>query len=187
MGANSIPLEQVQRETLELAQGFFGVGSLVLVSGIVLACLLGFFVLAIAMAPDLTRRMGQAVSNRWILSFFAGVPIAAVIVVALHVGHAVPVVGVAAVVSGFYLGGLGLSASAEGLGRKVFWAAGKMGNRPLHAVVGGVVLAAVGVIPVAGWLIAAYALVSGLGSVVVGLCDGKAQAPAPPLSYRMPT
>ena len=187
MVASQISLEQLQRDTMELAQGFFGMGSFVLLAGVVLACLIGFFVLAIAMAPDLTRRMGQAVSERYILSFLAGVPIAAIIVVAAKVGHEIPPVGLVAAVSGFYLGGLGLAASSESLGRRVFWTAGKMGSRPLHAVTGGVVLAAVGVIPVAGWLIAGYALVSGLGSVVIGLYPCKSPTPVPPMSYRSPT
>lgn len=179
MVAEQLPLEQIQRETFELAQGFFGIGSFLLLAAFVLACLLGFFVLSIAVAPDMTRRMGQAVSERYILSFIAGLPIAAVLFVSLHVGRTVPWIGAAGFMTTVVLGGLALAASSESLGRRVFWTAGKLGNRPVHAIVGGAVLGTVGVVPVVGWIIAAYALVSGLGSLVIGLFPCRANAPVP--------
>jgi hypothetical protein len=141
------------------------------------ALLLGLMMLLQATAPDLVARSAAGLRERPYLSLGAGIALAACLgTLARFAAPAAPFA--LAIFTG--LGLFGLAATSENLGRRIAWISGKEGARFSHLVTGWLVFAGASCVPYVGWLlILPWGVLSGLGSLVVGL----AVRPAPPPSH----
>jgi hypothetical protein len=137
--------------------------------GIIVLLSVGFGLLMVLMAvmPNLSARATAKFRTRHLFSFLIGLGAALPCFILTALGPGGAVLGLALFTPLFLLGQLSVS---ETLGRKVFFLASREGSRPLHVLVGWPLLTLASLTPVVGWfLIAPYALISGMGSVLIGL------------------
>ena len=168
-----------EQNLLQAQTGFFGLGFAVLASLAITAVLGGLFLLTMVVAPDLTARCSGALRQRNMTSFAAGGAILITMLLAGIVVKAVPILAIPWVITGTVLYLLGMTAASEDVGRRLFWTCGRDGNRALHVMSGWVVCALACCVPVIGWfVIAPYLILSGAGSLIVGVFTGAPEGPA---------
>lgn len=158
----------------QMQMGFQWVGFVLMTTVLSISVLSALWMLTMVVAPDLTARNAAALRNRNFTSFAAGGGIAiGMLILAIPI-QAVPIVGLPWVVMATILAVLGLTATSEDVGRRLFWACGRDGNRAVHILCGWTVTSLACAVPVLGWfVIAPYAVLSGVGSVAVGLFSGR--------------
>jgi hypothetical protein len=152
------------------AAWFFWAGGTAISTAMGIAALLGLFVLTMAMAPGLTTRCSTALRERGFLSFFAGTGIAGAHVLLLAIGTKAPPLAILAIASGSVFTLVGLTATAEDLGRRIAWACGRESSRVHNVVTGWLAFSAAACVPIVGWFIVLpFGAFSGIGASVVGL------------------
>lgn len=165
-------------------QAFYGVIFLTFAGALGMALivsLLGILYMTMVVAPNATQRFTGALRERNIRSFLFGIPVAGGYTLAAAAVHKVPalftLVGLAFGVSLV----LAYAATAEDIGRRLFWACGKEGTRASHLAAGWLVFAFGSLFPVIGWfVIFPYVSLSGLGALLVGAFSRPAaSSPAP--------
>ncbi len=165
---NALMLADLQKSQ----EAFYGCGALLFLVAAAMAVAAAFGgVLAMAMvvAPNLTHRSTEALRHRNLLSFLAGLPFLGLLVVFGVLGKKFPVVGGLGVLALGVFALVGLAASSEDIGRRLYWACGREGSRLTHLFAGWAVLIPAACLPFVGWFVVApYVVVSGLGSLLVG-------------------
>jgi hypothetical protein len=156
----------------ELRHAFFGLGFVVLAfaaASALIVSLLGILYMAVVVAPNATQRFSGALRERNLASLLTGLPVMGVFAVSGAITHrSAGLSGVAFLVFAVSVI-LAFTAAAEDVGRRLFWACGREGSRAAQLATGWLVLAFGSLFPVIGWfLILPYALLSGLGSLVLG-------------------
>ncbi|HLG42080.1 MAG TPA: hypothetical protein VI643_01855 [Planctomycetota bacterium] len=154
---------------LDPSESLYAVAAAALLTVIIVAVMLGLQLLAVALMPSLSERASSRFGRRHLLSFLCGLGALVLAFVFVGVGHAAPVIGVAglALMTPVYI--LGFVSASETLGRRLCFVAGRESSRPMHLLIGWPVLALTACIPILGWLIGAYAVTAGMGSVILGL------------------
>lgn len=156
---------------------FFSAGALAstyAAGAAMIVSLLGILFMTMVIAPNATHRFAGALRERNVLSFFAGLGTAIVMLGLLAVTQGAP--GLTVLLSAVFGAALipALAAGSEDVGRRLFWACGKEGSRASHLASGWLVFAFGSSFPVIGWfLIFPYVALSGLGSLVVGALSSR--------------
>jgi hypothetical protein len=167
---NPVTPDQLQQASF----GFYGLGSILMISIAVLAVAGALHLLTMVVAPDLTARSCNALRQRSFLSFAAGGGIAIAMLLGGALCKALPVLGIPWALMATLLGTLGLAAASEDLGRRLFWTCGGEGNRATHILSGWAVMGLASSVPFLGWfVIAPYLVLSGVGSIVVGMVTAR--------------
>jgi hypothetical protein len=156
----------------ELRQAFFGLGFVVLgfaAASALIVSLLGILYMAVVVAPNATQRFAGALRERNLASLLTGLPVMGVFAFAGAITHRTPALSGISVLIFAVSVILAFAAAAEDVGRRLFWACGREGSRAAQLATGWLVLSFGSLFPVIGWfLILPYALLSGLGSLVIG-------------------
>ncbi len=169
-------LAMIQEEPMSVdtlhktAAWFFWAGGTAISALIAISALLGLFTLTMAMAPGLTTRCSTALRERGFLSFFSGAGIFGAHFLLLAIGGKVPPVAILAVASASVFTIVGLTATAEDLGRRIAWACGNESSRARNVATGWLAFSAAACVPIVGWFIVLpFGIFSGIGASVVGL------------------
>lgn len=166
----------------EVQHAFYGVGALALAfaaASALIVSLLGILFMAVVVAPNATQRYSGALRERNLASLLTGLPVAGAFAVAGAVVHPSRELGAMLVLAFAMSLILAFAAAAEDVGRRLFWACGREGSRATHLASGWLVLAFGSLFPVIGWfLILPYAVLSGLGSLVIGSFPRRAEPAA---------
>jgi hypothetical protein len=167
-----------EQNLLQAQTGFFGLGFVVIASLAATAVLGGLFLMTMVVAPDLTARCSGALRHRNLTSFATGGAILIAMLLAGAVCKALPILAIPWVIVATVLYLVGVTAASEDVGRRLFWACGRDGNRALHVISGWTVCALACCVPVVGWFVVApYLVLSGAGSLIVGFFTGAPEAP----------
>lgn len=153
-------------DAMNVMFGTAAIGLFLLLTG---GATLGLQFILMVVAPEATRRVSATAGERSLASFFVGLPILGVSLFAAGtLLHAAPGLGVLAV------GGLGLTAlfgagaACEDIGRRIFTACGKNGNRAGHLAAGWASWWFASAVPGAGWFVVfPYVMASGVGAIVL--------------------
>ncbi len=178
-----MPCLQEVDQLNKVQHAFFAAGSGVFAfafGAALIVSLLGILYMTLVVSPNLTQRCSTALRERNFLSFLAGLPVAAVFLFLLAATQkAPPLCAIIGLAFGMTLI-VTYAASAEDIGRRLFWACGKEGSRAVHLAAGWLVFSFGALFPVIGWfVILPYVSLSGLGSLVVGTFSSRrAEAPA---------
>jgi hypothetical protein len=165
----------VLQETARHAKGeeaFVGmvhVISIAVLAVLTVGSLGGVFSMALALAPTLTQRSAGALQSRGFFSFLTGLGVLALLLLAGGLSHGVPPLALAIAAVSTVASILALASCSEVLGRKLAILSGRDGSRISHLLQGWIALSLASMVPVLGWfIIFPYALVAGLGSLVLG-------------------
>jgi hypothetical protein len=161
-------------------QAFYGVIFLAFAGALgvaLIVSLLGILYMTLVVAPNATQRFTGALRERNLRSFLFGVPVAGVFGLAGAATHKVPALfSLVALAFGVSLV-LAYAATAEDIGRRLYWSCGKEGSRASHLAAGWLVFAFGSLFPVIGWfVIFPYVSLSGLGSLPMGAFARRAAA-----------
>lgn len=134
------------------------------------ALLLGLLVLLQSAAPDLVGRAATGLRERPYVSLGVGAVAFAGFLGLAALGNTVPPARAFAVAAFGGLSLFGLAATAENLGRRIAWNAGREGSRASNLAVGWLVFFAAACVPYVGWLLVLpWGLLSGIGALFLGL------------------
>jgi hypothetical protein len=166
----------------DLQNAYFGLGTVAfafMAATAAIVSLLGILYMTLVVAPNATQRFSGALRERNLASLLTGVPVAGAFLLAGAATHrAEALAGLSLLAFGVALI-LAFAAAAEDAGRRLFWACGREGSRASHLAAGWLVLAFGSLFPVIGWfLILPYAVLSGLGSLVIGAFPRRPGGPA---------
>lgn len=143
--------------------------SLVLFAGLIASIVvgLGLLMLILALVPAWTGRAALAYRRRHLFSALIGLGMAVPGLGLVGAGGPAAVLAIAVYTP---LTFLALLSCSEAFGQKIFLVAGREVSRPVHVLVGWPLLAAACCVPFLGQIvILPYALLSGMGSVALGL------------------
>jgi hypothetical protein len=154
---------------IDSAEGLVAAATAAIVALFAIATSLALLLLAVALMPNLSERASIRFGRRHGICLLAGLGSLALAFVSVAVAKPIPLLGVAglALLTPVYV--LGLASAGEGLGRRIFFLAGRESSRPLHLLVGWPTLVLVACIPGLGWGIGIYAAIAGTGSAIVAL------------------
>jgi len=165
-------MNQAATHFQQAGTAFYLTGFAILASGL----MLGLLTLVQATAPDLLGRAAKGLRDRPYLSLGAGIAVTALLGTLARFAHPVAPF---ALVTFTGLGLFGLAATAENLGRRIAWISGKEGSRFSHLATGWLVFAGAACVPYVGWLLVLpWGILSGVGSLLVGLSVRSAPPPA---------
>ena len=171
------PAQQLTPEQVtQITAGFHWIGFVLMATLGIVAVGGALQLLAMVIAPDMTSRSSGALRRHNFVSFAVGAAIGLAMIAAGAVCKAIPILALPWIAIASTLGGVGLTAASEDLGRRLFWTCGREGNRATHILSGWSVMALASCLPVLGWfVIAPYLVFSGIGSVAVGLFTGRGE------------
>ena len=160
-------------EAISLAKDFFSLMVPTLVFLLTIVVDLALMLILVAILPNLTGRAVLKARTRGLMSVLVGaLPVILLVLLCVGAFKKAPPVAIvlAALMCPLIL--LGLASTSEALGRRVFLLAGRERSRPLHLLVGWPLLAVACCIPIVGWFVVfPYALLLGIGSVILGLAS----------------
>lgn len=152
------------------AEQLYQLGLLGVLTVFAILSLLALLLLTVALMPNLSGRASITYGTRHLVCFLLGIGVTVVALLLFGISHAIP--GVAVIVLALLapLSLLALASVSENLGRRLCVLGGREGSRPVHLLLGWLVLASAMLVPFLGWfVILPYALVSGMGSVLLGV------------------
>src|SRR5688572_13397025 len=161
----------------QTGSAFFWMGFLLITAAGSGALLLGLLVLLQASAPGLIGRATGSLRERPLISAGLGVALTIGLVGLASVGRSSPPAAAFSVSVFAALSLFGLAAASENLGRRIAWISGREGSRVSHLALGWIVFFAAACVPYVGWfLVAPWALTSGIGSILLGVAAPKPQS-----------
>ena len=156
----------------EVQHAYFGLGFVAFAfaaASAAIVSLLGILFMAVVVAPNATQRFSGALRERNLVSLLSGIPVLGLFAVGGAITHRAQGLAMVTILIFAVCMILAFAAAAEDVGRRLFWACGREGSRATHLASGWLVLAFGSLFPVIGWfLILPYAILSGLGSLVIG-------------------
>lgn len=159
----------MKQELQEAALWFFGIAGWAVVLVVLATMVLGLMFFVLIVAPEASRRCGQTLARRNLASFAMGLPISALAVLGVAIlAHVAGPLGALSAAAFGLIVAFGATAASEDLGRRVFYACGKEGNRATRLLVGWPLLFVASLVPVVGWfLIFPYVVGSGVGAIAL--------------------
>src|SRR5689334_5261782 len=161
----------------QTGSAFFWMGFLLITAVGSGALLLGLLVFLQSSAPGLIGRASGALRHRPLISAGLGTGLTVGLVGLASVGRSHPPAAAFSVSVFAALGLFGLAAASENLGRRIAWISGREGSRVSNLTFGWLVLFAASCVPYVGWfLVAPWAIASGIGSLILGATTLKSQS-----------
>ena len=159
----------MKQELQEAALWFFGIAGWAVVLLVLAAMMLGLMFFVLIVAPEASRRCGQTLARRNIASFVMGLPITGLALLGVAVlSHISEPIGALAFAGVGLILAFGATVAGEDLGRRLFYACGREGNRATRLLVGWPLLFVASLVPIVGWfLIFPYVVGSGVGSIAL--------------------
>ncbi|HEU4339532.1 MAG TPA: hypothetical protein VFS19_05650 [Planctomycetota bacterium] len=158
----------------QTGSAFFWMGFLLITAAGSGALLLGLLVLLQSSTPGLIGRASGALRHRPWISTGLGAGLTVGLVGLASAGRSFPPAAAFSVSVFAGLGLFGLAAASENLGRRIAWISGREGSRASNLAFGWLVLFAAACVPYVGWfLVAPWAVTSGIGSLLVGAMGSK--------------
>lgn len=168
----------------QTGSAFFWAGFLLITAAGSGALLLGLLVLLQSSAPGLIGRATGVLRHRPLISTGLGAGLTVGLVGLASVGRSFPPAAAFSVSVFAALTLFGLAAASENLGRRIAWISGREGSRSSHLVFGWLALFAAACVPYVGWfLVAPWAITSGIGSLILGSIAPRSQSA--PLDERL--
>lgn len=159
---------------------FFWMGFLLITAAGSCALLLGLLILLQSAAPALLGRSTSALRERPFVSLGLGTASTVGLLGLAAVGKTLPAAGAFAVSVFATLGFLGLTATAENLGRRIAWISGREGSRLSNLSLGWLVFFGAACVPYIGWLLVLpWGVTSGIGALLQGAISRKAPSVSP--------
>lgn len=159
----------MKQELQEAALWFFGIAGWAVVLVVLATMVLGLMFFVLIVAPEASRRCGQTLARRNLASFAMGLPITALAILGVGIlGHVAAPLGALGAAGLGLIVAFGATAACEDLGRRLFYACGREGNRATRLLVGWPLLFVASLVPIVGWfLILPYVVAGGVGSIAL--------------------